>query len=461
MTVAAKVVVYEAGAANPFPADAFRRRGYSDITIHDLGEAPLDTNGTRPDIVIVNAGSQAPAALEARLRGGPNQESDSPLILITDELIGEANSKPDEHGVGDAFTQVLSNPLYESQLFSRVGSLVRLNAMRAEMRRRAASAEEFGVMLASVVAVPQGTDRARVLVAAPPGTEVESVRDGLADFSISFAPNVNAVPDLLVDGGYDALVLAIDEDVSPLQTLADLRCNSRLYHFPVIVIADPACLSESSETELHAADDVLMRPLGGRDLRARLRALVLQHRYRSEMTGAYANSRHPSITDGLTGLYSFGFLHTHLARQIAEAERAGKPLTVCLFDIKDLKSINQVQGYAAGDALLRQVAGVVGRLVRGEDLAARYGADRFCVVLPDTDAEYAETVLQRILSVISNTEFAIRDGADAVHLVMKSALAQRNRGETAEALIERAAASANIRLVFADGRVIVIDEKLT
>ncbi len=49
MTVAAKVVVYEAGAANPFPADAFRRRGYNDITIHDLGEAPLDTNGTRPD----------------------------------------------------------------------------------------------------------------------------------------------------------------------------------------------------------------------------------------------------------------------------------------------------------------------------------------------------------------------------------------------------------------------------
>ena len=179
------------------------------------------------------------------------------------------------------------------------------------------------------------------------------------------------------------------------------------------------------------------------------------------MTGAYASGRHPSITDGLTGLYSFGFLHTHLARQIAEAERAEKPLTVCLFDIKDLKSINRVHGYAAGDALLRQVAGVVGRLVRGEDLAARYGADRFCVVLPDTDAKYAETVLQRILSVISNTEFAIRDGADAVHLVMKSALAERDRGETAEALIKRAAASANIRLVFADGRVIVIDEKLT
>jgi len=55
ITVAAIVVVYEAGAANPFPADAFRRRGYSDTTIHHLGEAPLDTNGTRPDIVIVNA----------------------------------------------------------------------------------------------------------------------------------------------------------------------------------------------------------------------------------------------------------------------------------------------------------------------------------------------------------------------------------------------------------------------
>jgi len=162
------------------------------------------------------------------------------------------------------------------------------------------------------------------------------------------------------------------------------------------------------------------------------------------MTGAYANSRHPSITDGLTELYSFGFLHIHLAPQVAEAEFAEKPLTMYLYDIKGLKSINRVRGYAAGDALLRQIAGVVERLVRGEDLAARYGADRFCVVLPDTDAEYAETVLQRILSVISNTEFVIRDGANLVHLVMKSALAERNRGETAEALIKRAAAGANI-----------------
>ena len=460
MTVAAKVVVYEAGAANPFPADAFRRHGYSDITIHDLSEAPLDVDGGHPDIVIVNAGRQAPADLERRL-GGPDREGGSPLILITDEQIADTDSSPREYGIGGAFTQVLSTPLYESQLFSRVGSLVRLNAMRAEMRRRAQSAEEFGVALPSAVAVPQSMDRARVLVAGTPGTDFEAVRAELADFSISFAPNVHSVPDLLIDSGYDALVLTVDEDPSPLETLADLRRNSRLYHFPVIVIADPAGLNESLESQLHAADDVLMRPLGGRDLRARLRALVLQHRYRREMTGAYADTRHPSISDSLTGFYSFGFLHAHLARQIADAERAAKPLTICLFDIKDLKSINQLHGYAAGDVLVRQVAGVIGRLVRGEDLAARYGGDRFCVVLPDTDAEFGETVLQRILSVIGNTEFAVRDGAAAVHLVMKSSLAERHRGETAEALIKRAADDANIRLVFADGRVIVIDEKLS
>lgn len=122
-------------------------------------------------------------------------------------------------------------------------------------------------MLPSVVAVPQDTDWTRSRRrAARNGGRVGA--DGLADFSISFASNVHAVPDLLVDGGYDPLVLAIDEDVSPLQTLADLRCNSRLYHFPVIVIADPAHLSKSSETKLHAANDVLMRPLGSRDLQA-------------------------------------------------------------------------------------------------------------------------------------------------------------------------------------------------
>ena len=61
-----------------------------------------------------------------------------------------------------------------------------------------------------------------------------------------------------------------------------------------------------------------------------------------------------------------------------------------MLDIDHFKKVNDTYGHAAGDCVLKNVAGVIQREVREYDIASRYGGEEFCILLPDTNLEEAE-----------------------------------------------------------------------
>jgi lipase len=96
--------------------------------------------------------------------------------------------------------------------------------------------------------------------------------------------------------------------------------------------------------------------------------------------------------DPLTGLYNRAFFQEELDR--LEAGRRF-PVSIVMADVDRLKEINDTEGHQAGDDRLRRAAEVLGTF-RGEDVVARIGGDEFAVILPSTDADTAEAVLQRV-----------------------------------------------------------------
>jgi len=120
-------------------------------------------------------------------------------------------------------------------------------------------------------------------------------------------------------------------------------------------------------------------------------------------------------SDGLTGLANRRHFDEVLDQELRRAQRVGSPLALIMLDVDRFKLFNDRYGHPAGDSCLRTIAdAVVEALHRPADLAARYGGEELAVVLPDTDAEGARHVAERIAEALRAAAITHADGIDGI-----------------------------------------------
>jgi len=119
---------------------------------------------------------------------------------------------------------------------------------------------------------------------------------------------------------------------------------------------------------------------------------------------AYAASH-----DALTGLKNRTAFEGAVQTALAEARAGGPGHAVLFVDLDRFKILNDTAGHAAGDTLLREIAGVVRAAVRPTDVVARLGGDEFAVLLRDCRIEDAEAHGARIIAAVRSLRFSWND----------------------------------------------------
>jgi diguanylate cyclase (GGDEF)-like protein len=95
-----------------------------------------------------------------------------------------------------------------------------------------------------------------------------------------------------------------------------------------------------------------------------------------------ARLRAAARTDPLTGLLNRAALEAALDRTLRSISRGASPAVLCFLDLDHFKAVNDRYGHAAGDRVLRDLAGVLRRRLRATDVAGRIGGDEFALILP-------------------------------------------------------------------------------
>ena len=104
--------------------------------------------------------------------------------------------------------------------------------------------------------------------------------------------------------------------------------------------------------------------------------------------------------DYLTGLYNRRYFEDAFSDHLRIAARYHRPLSIVMLDLDDFRELNR-GGHARGDEALCGFATLLRKTIREADIACRYGGDEFALLLPETSAEDAYRLLQRLTEALA------------------------------------------------------------
>jgi len=121
-----------------------------------------------------------------------------------------------------------------------------------------------------------------------------------------------------------------------------------------------------------------------------------------------------ATTDSLTRVYNRRFFMDRAEAEFERSRRYGRSLSVVVLDADNFKSVNDNHGHAVGDDVLRAIVNACRRGLREPDMIGRYGGEEFVMCLPETSAEVALEVAERLRRNVARLRVAAPTGEVAV-----------------------------------------------
>ena len=258
------------------------------------------------------------------------------------------------------------------------------------------------------------------------GHTVLTAGDGKA----ALAKAISSRPQIIIS---DWIMPGMD-GISLCKALRQTDEGRHMYFIVLSALEQDDQLVEAFES---GVDDYLTKPFTPKVLAARLRAglrvIHLQEeaqrdnenmrRFAAELAVANRRLQQAALTDALTGLPNRRYGMERLEQEWAASQRTHRPLTCMMVDLDLFKQVNDNYGHDIGDMLLRQVANVLRKEIRAEDVICRMGGEEFLVISTDTGLVPAVHLAERLRIAAANTP--LRVGTSTFHVTISVGVAQR------------------------------------
>ncbi|MCM2395621.1 PleD family two-component system response regulator [Rhizobium sp. S95] len=419
----ARILVVDDIPANVKLLEARLLAEYFDVLTADNGHDALDIcDRTQVDVILLDIMMPGMDGFEVceRLKANP-RTAHIPVVMVT------ALDQPSDRvrGLKAGADDFLTKPVNDLQLISRVKSLVRLKTLSDELRIRAEAAHNIGVEDPIRLTDGRLDEPAQVLLVDSRAASQERIIKTLKPIAVvSAMSDPQAAVFEAAENPFDLVIVNGNlDDYDPLRLCSQLRSLERTRFIPLLLITE----HNDEATVIRALDlgvnDYIMRPLDPNELVARALTQIRRKRLNDRLRNSVKQTIELAVTDGLTGLHNRRYLDNHLKILFARAKARGRPLSVCMVDIDRFKQVNDSNGHDAGDDVLKEFATRIRSTVRGADLACRYGGEEFVVVMPDTPADIAAMIAERLRGIIESRPFVLRSAEGSLEVTASMGIA--------------------------------------
>lgn len=440
--MSARILVVDDNPLNLKLLAAKLTRDYYTVSTAEDGEQALKKAlEEQPDIILLDVMMPGIDGFEVckRLKADAATRH-IPIVMVT--ALSDVSDRV--HGLEVGADDFLTKPINDVALMARVRSLLRLKRIMDEWRLREATAAQFAVP-ATVEEDSEDIANGRVLFLEDNENERQRIEKFLQSIGVSLKTTASAEEALIEarSGSYDLVMASLDlQSDQGLTFCGHLRAEESTRNLPILLIAN------SDEIDLVArgldlgANDYLLRPIESSELAARTRTQLKQKRHYDRLRKNYEQSLALALVDPLTGAFNRRYLDIHLARLFARCKTSHKPLSVLYLDIDHFKKINDVNGHAAGDIVLKETVNRISMSLRPQDLVVRLGGEEFAAILPEIELKTALSVGERLRHAIASIPFSISsDKALPVTISIGAASLDPEGNETPEQLLKRADAA--------------------
>jgi two-component system, cell cycle response regulator len=360
-----------------------------------------------------------------------------PVIMVT--ALDQVSDRI--QGLEAGADDFLTKPVDDIALITRVRNFARLKLMTDEMRLRASTGEQMGVVDAIQEYGHDNGDGGNVIVVDDnprAGQRIVEILQGQHKVALETKPH--ALIERIGNQNFDLMILALDlETADGLRLCSQIRALERMRHLPIVLLVNPGSEARLLRGLDLGVNDYLMKPLERQELMARVRTQVRRKRYSDFLRHRLEEHVEAAVTDPLTGLHNRRYMENHLRTLVEEALHRGRTLSLMVADIDHFKTVNDRFGHDAGDVVLREFATRLKRNTRGMDLTCRMGGEEFVVIMPDTDLSRACQVAERLRHSTAVEQFQVsRSGPSITVTASVGVAALEMADDTAEAIFKRA-----------------------